>query len=60
MDAYNQNKLGEIVWELQYRELQVNHLDDNNLSMFYDTLEHAIREVCDNFEVKQHDEYGHE
>jgi hypothetical protein len=55
-----QHKLGEVVWELQYRELQVNHLDENELPLFYDALENAIREVCDNFEVKQHDEYNNE
>jgi hypothetical protein len=46
-----QHRLGEIVWEFSLRELQVVHLDSNNLSMFYDTLEEAIKEVCDNYEV---------
>jgi hypothetical protein len=47
-----QHPLGEIVWGIDLRELQVNHLDSNNLSMFYDALEYAINEVLENYDVE--------
>lgn len=46
-----QHPLGERVWEMVLRELQVKHLDENELSLFYNSLEDAIQEVLDNYEV---------
>jgi len=51
-----QHELGEIVFELSLRELQVKHLDSNELSLFYDALEEAIKEVCNNYEVELKEE----
>ena len=47
---------GEIVWKWQLREYQVKHIDENNLSLFYDALEEAIKEVMNNYEVQQEEE----
>ena len=52
----NQHELGEIVWEMTLRELQVNHMDDLELSMFYNSLEDAIQDVLINYEVKLSEE----
>jgi hypothetical protein len=45
--------LGEIVWSLELRELQVNHLDEHELPLFYDSLEEAINDVLTNYEVEE-------
>jgi hypothetical protein len=47
-----ETSLGEIVWSMNLRELQVNHLDENELHLFYNSLEDAIKDVLDNYEVK--------
>jgi hypothetical protein len=44
--------LGEIVWSMDLRELQVNHLDEHELPLFYDSLEDAIKDVLENYEVE--------
>jgi len=47
-----QHALGEVVYTLELRELQVNHLDEHELSLFYNSLEDAVTEVLENFEVE--------
>ena len=51
-----QHEHGEIVWSMNLRELQVNHLDEHELPLFYDSLEDAIKEVLENYEVEQMEE----
>jgi hypothetical protein len=46
------NEQGEIVWKMSLRELQVNHLDENELHLFYNSLEDAINDVLTNYEVE--------
>ena len=46
-----QHEQGEIVWSMNLRELQVNHLNENELSLFYNSLEDAINDVLENYEV---------
>jgi hypothetical protein len=43
---------GEIVWSMQLRELDVHHLDENELHLFYNSLEDAINEVLENYDVE--------
>jgi len=47
-----QHEQGEIVWKMSLRELQVNHLDENELHLFYNSLEDAINDVLTNYEVE--------
>jgi hypothetical protein len=47
-----QHEQGEIVWRMNLRELQVNHLDEHELPLFYDSLEDAIKDVLTNYEVE--------
>lgn len=44
---------GEVVWEMKLREYLVKHLDENNLSLFYNALEEAIDEVMKNYDVER-------
>jgi hypothetical protein len=46
------HQYGETVWSMKLRELQVNHLDENELHLFYNSLEDAINEVLENYEVE--------
>ena len=46
-----QHPLGEKVWGMTLRELQVNHLNELELSLFYESLETAIQEVLENYDV---------
>jgi hypothetical protein len=48
----NQHELGEVVWSMQLRELHVNHMDELELHLFYNSLEDAINDVLTNYEVK--------
>jgi hypothetical protein len=41
---------------MSLRELQVNHLDESELPLFYNSLEEAIKDVLDNYEVKLGDD----
>lgn len=41
-----------IVWEFRVTDKMVDHLDPNNeLGMFFSSLEDSIKEVCNNFNV---------
>ena len=51
-----QHEAGEIVWEMKLRELDVNHMDDLELSMFYNSLEDAIQDVLDTYDVEIREE----
>lgn len=47
-----QHEQGEIVWRMSLRELNVNHLNEQELSLFYNSLEDAIKDVLTNYEVE--------
>jgi len=51
-----QHEHGEIVWSMNRRELQVNHMDELELHLFYNYLEDAINDVLENYEVEQLEE----
>ena len=47
-----QHELGEVVWRMNLRELQVKHMDELELHLFYNSLEDAINDVLTNYEVE--------
>ena len=41
-----------LVWEFKISDNMVEHMDQNELSLFLSSLEDSIEEICGNYEVE--------
>lgn len=44
--------MGREVWQFTITDNMINHLDINELSLFVNSLEDAIQEICGNYNVE--------